>query len=510
MSKRYFAAALLLSASPAMAQDATTAISVADFAALRAELKALRDEVAALKSGQTNEITLLKAAQAKIPAPIWKGAPQFEDKASGWSFKPRGRLQIDTGFVSTPGEYNVNRNLGAATRLRRLRIGVEGTVPGGFGYKAEVDTVNAGVAFGDVILTYRKSPSAPFGVTIGNFDMTTLEQITSSNFTSFAERSQMNDAFLNTRRLGVGINFKTKDDVLRADVGLFSAHTIDNTIDNDGWVAATRVVYAPKIKGGLIHLGATFQHREFQSNNAGAASLSNGAPSTNQLARYRARPFTQLTDVRFVDTGSFAAKGDTLIGGEIAGVFGPLHFASEAQLVKVNAYRAGDIASGLDIFSNGNVAVVPTGNPSFLSAYGEIGYFFTGESRGYKDGVWSRTKVKAPLGKGGLGALQALARVDWLDLNDQALQNGVSNNFTTGATTLVAPNVRLARGGTQIGYLFGLNWLPADHFRFMLNYTHAAIEGGPFAAIVDPTSTVPIDQRIFGVNVVAVRAQMDF
>ena len=510
MSKRYFVLALFLSASPAIAQDVPTVVSAEDFAALRAELKALRDEVAALKSGQANEITQLKSAQAKIAAPIWKGAPQLEDKASGWSFKPRGRLHVDTGYVSTPGEFNVNQNLGTATRIRRLRIGIEGTVPGGFGYKAEVDTANANVAFGDVVLTYRKSPSSPFGVIVGNFELNTLEQIASSNFVSFTERSQMNEAFINARRLGIGLNFKTKDDVLRADVGLFSAHSIDNSIDNDGWIGATRIVYAPKIKGGFIHLGANFQHREFQSNNAGTASTSNLAPSTNQLARYRARPFTQLTDVRFVDTGSFAAKGDTLIGGEIAGIFGPLHFASEAQYVKVNAYRAGDIATGLNIFSSGNVAVVPTGNPNFLSAYGEVGYFFTGETRGYKDGIWGRTKVKAPLGKGGWGALQAVARVDWLDLNDEALQNGVSNNFTTGATSLATANVRLARGGTQIGYLLGVNCLPMDHLRFMLNYTHAAIQGGPFAAIVDPTSTAPIDQTKFGIDVIAVRAQVDF
>ena len=65
-------------------------------------------------------------------------------------------------------------------------------------------------------------------------------------------------------------------------------------------------------------------------------------PSTNQLARYRARPFTQLTDVRFVDTGNFAAKSDDIIGLEAAGIFKSLHIAAEGQYLKSNAYDAGD------------------------------------------------------------------------------------------------------------------------------------------------------------------------
>ena len=48
------------------------------------------------------------------------------------------------------------------------------------------------------------------------------------------------------------------------------------------------------------------------------------------------------------------------------------------------------------------------------------GYFFTGETRGYKDGLWDRTKVLKPFSKGGLGAFQVIGRVDYLDLDRQA------------------------------------------------------------------------------------------
>ena len=46
--------------------------------------------------------------------------------------------------------------------------------------------------------------------------------------------------------------------------------------------------------------------------------------------------------------------------------------------------------------------------------------------------------------------------------------------------------------------------------RFYLQYSHAAITGGPFAATVKPTSSKPIDERKYNVDTIAARAQIDF
>jgi phosphate-selective porin OprO/OprP len=268
----------------------------------------------------------------------------------------------------------------------------------------------------------------------------------------------------------------------------------------------------PKALGGQLHLGVNYQYRDFASNIAGGTSTGANMPSTNQLARYRARPGSQLTDVRFVDTGSFAATGDSILGLEAAGIFGPLHVASEAQWLKAQGYRAGDLASGQDAFAGGNSAVVPLANPGFFGAYGEVGYFLTGETRGYRrgDGTWSRTKVLDPIGKGGAGAIQVVARYEYLDLVDDDLVNGPTNNFATGTSALAALNSRLGRGGTQASYLVGVNWYLNDYLRLMLNYGRVEVEGGPLAATVDPASALPVNQRGFGVNVLQSRLQFDF
>ena len=469
----------------------------------QAKIELLQAQVDALQ----NALETVKSSMVKT-APSWKGAPLFEDKDAGWSFKPRGRIMYDVGLTGNPNNAVATRNLGFNTRVRRLRLGAEGTIPGGFGYKFEMDYANSVVGFGDAIITYAPV-GKPFSVTIGNHEtLNGLEQISSSRFLSFLERSQMNDAFINTRRIGLSAGYTNKPGTFRINAGLFAAHTIDAGFDNDGYIAAARATYSPVSGGNQLHFGANVQYRQFQSNNLGTTSNSLNAPSVNRIARYRARPFAQTTDIRFVDTGNFAAKSDAIFGAEFGGVFKSLHVAGEAQYTRVDAYERGDrFPSGLSQFATTGTFLVPSGDPSFFSAYGEVGYYLTGETRGYKNGLWDRTKVLKPFSKGGWGAVQVNARYDYLDLDSNKLKQGFTNNFLTGVSTT---SNSLTRGGKQTGYLASLIWIPEDYFRVLINYAHAQIEGGPQAGVVKPTSLKPLDQRKYSVDTVAARFQVDF
>jgi phosphate-selective porin OprO and OprP len=508
------------------ASDATADAAIAEAQELdqaQAQIELLKAQVEALQES----IAQIQAAQTKV-APSWKGAPLFEDKESGWSFKPRGRVQYDVGHVSNPDDDPngglLTRNLGFNTRARRIRLGVEGTVPGGIGYKAEMDFANGSVGFGDVILTYTPTNS-PFNIAIGNQETNNgLEQISSSRWSSFVERAAFDDAFVNTRRLGVNLGYVSKDNVFRVNAGLWAGHSIDATLDDDSWIGAARAVYAPLMGSNQLHFGANFQHREFQSNNNQTASSSSGRASTNQVARYRARPFSQLTDVRFVDTGNYAAKSDDIIGLEAAGIFKSLHIAAEGQYLKSRVgYDPGDMiaagdldqfvfnsSSGCPTTANCNpIYVIPDGNPSFWGGYIEAGYFLTGETRGYKNGAWDRTKVLKPFSKGGMGAFQVIGRVDYLDLDSGKLHFATNNNFLTGDTSTTT---NYTRGGKQLGLQLGLTWIPEDYARVLLNYSHAEITGGPFADEVSGLSTSDPDiaDVDYGVDVVQARFQVDF
>src|SRR5688572_14894110 len=105
---------------------------------LAAKAAFLEAQVEALQE-QLNE---LKAAMGKA-TPSWKGGPQLADADAGWSFKPRGRIQYDAAFIDNPNGAIVSRNLGFNSRVRRVRLGAEGTIPGGFGYKFEMDFANS-------------------------------------------------------------------------------------------------------------------------------------------------------------------------------------------------------------------------------------------------------------------------------------------------------------------------------------------------------------------------------
>jgi phosphate-selective porin OprO/OprP len=480
----------------------------------QARIELLQEQVQALQEA----IEQIKTQQAKV-TPSWKGAPLYEDKDEGWSFKPRGRIQWDAGFVSNPDDEPngglLTRNLGFNTRARRIRLGAEGTIPGGFGYKFEMDFANAAVGFGDVILTYAPKDKR-YNFIIGNHETWNgLEQISSSRFLSFMERAAFNDAFINTRRIGLSAGYVNEGGDLRLNAGIFAAHSIDATFDNEGWIAATRAVYSPVLGGNQFHFGANYQHRKFQANNNGTTSGASGAPSTNQLARYRARPFTQTTDIRFVDTGNYAAKSDNILGLEFAGIFKSLHVAAEGQYLRSRGYDAGDTLNFADSatfnqFPGGLVTtLVPGGNPSFMGGYLEAGYYLTGETRGYKNGTWDRTKVLKPFSKGGWGAVQVNGRVDYLDLDDSDLRNGFNNNFQTG---VAAASLNDTRGGKQLGLLASVVWIPEDYFRMYFQYSHAFIRGGPFIDEVDgvASSTPDLDEEKYGVDFIGTRAQIDF
>lgn len=485
-----------LAAAPAFAQPAAPSADQARIEQLEAQVKEL-----------TRLVGELQKSTAKA-TPTWRGAPQFEDKPAGWTFKPRGRLMIDVGAVENPDEDVVlNRNLGFNHRVRRARLGVEGTIPGGFGYKFEMDFAGAQVGFGDAILTY-KPKDQPWDLTLGNFEtLNGLEQISSSRYISFMERAAFNDAFINSRRLGVSLGVANRAGDLRLGAGLFAAHSIDNSFDNDGWIAATRGVWSPKVGGHQLHLGASAQWREFQSNNGATVSNSVNAPSTNQQARYQARPFSQTTNVRFVDTGAFAAKSDRIFGIEAAGIFKSFHLAGEAQWIKVHAYRRGDRFTEANDFFPAASFLVPAADPSFWGGYLEAGYYLTGETRGYRNGLWDRTKVLNPFSKGGWGAVQVNGRVEYLDLDSERLKSAFLNNFATGAS---AASVDLTRGGKQLGLLGNLVWIPEDYLRLYLQYARARITGGPFSDEAFLTSSRPYDRRRFGIDVWSARASFDF
>src|SRR4051812_27443696 len=196
--------------------DATADAAIANAKAVddaQAKIELLQAQVEALQ----NSIEQVKASMAKA-TPTWKGAPQFDDKDAGFSFKPRGAIQLDAGYTGFPRGHELRgtvgglnyQNLGWNARARRLLLGADGTLPGGFRYSAEFNFAQAAVDFEDVFIAY-DFKKAPVTVQIGHIHpFSSLETMTSSKFTSFMERAGITDAFNYNRRIGVAFTANDK------------------------------------------------------------------------------------------------------------------------------------------------------------------------------------------------------------------------------------------------------------------------------------------------------------
>ncbi|HEX8512051.1 MAG TPA: porin [Allosphingosinicella sp.] len=451
MAKSALLAALLATtiAAPARAAGEPVPADVAsDVAAMRAEIAALRAEVAELKAGRD--------VAATTPAAVPAAAPAVKESPASASvtFKPFGRLQYDVGFVESPSGVT-DRGLGFGSEVRRARLGAEGSIPGGFGYKIEVDFANNDVEITDAFLSYKASKA--LGLTLGQHNnFQSLEELTSSRFLSFIERAAFTDAFNFERRIGVSATYAAGD--LIAQGGIFTDNIEDladaqdvvglgdenNAVSVDG-----RIVYAPKFGETQLHFGGSAHWRD----NGDTAAA---GPTT----RYRQRPFVHTSNTRFLATPGLRIGTETNYGLEAALVRGPLHAVAEAHWLEADT-------------------LTPGLSPNFFGGYAEVGFFLTGESRGYKGGRWDRTKVRRPVGGGGAGAFQINLRYDHLDLND-------------GTIT----------GGRQRGYEASLVWIAQDHVRFLLNYGHLRYEDSAIAAAGG--------DRDYGINVFGARAQVDF
>ena len=408
---------------------AAQGIAPDEAAALRAELAALKAQIAQLEAriAAAPPVSATPATPSTPPKPAteigWKGAPEFKHK-DGWTFKPRGRLQLDAGFVDAPDALLV-AGTGFASRARRIRLGVEGTVPGGFGYKVEADVASGSVEMADAFVTYTDGGTT---VTLGQHDnFQGLERISSSNVGSFMERASFNEAFNFERKLGLSL--AQEMGALRLEAGVFTDAISDlNVNGNDAIGVDGRVVYAPKLGQAQLHLAASGHWH----------NLSSTTPET----RYRSRPQIRTTDIRFVATGLLSAEEETDWGVEAAIISGPFHAAAEAHWLKPSVPGLAD--------------------PTFFGGSVEAGLFLTGDTRGYGKGIFRAVKVADPVGKGGLGAWQVNVRYDHLDLNDRSIA-----------------------GGRQNAYMASLIWTPIDYVRFLLNYAKLDMRGAAVAIAGD-------------------------
>ncbi len=332
---------------------------------------------------------------------------QITSRDGNWSIRFGGRLMLDA-FIAESNITGGADTSGAGAEIRRARFFASGKVMGDWKYKLQIDFASNAVSIKTATISTK---IAGLNTVFGNDkEPQGLEELTSSKYITFMERSLVNETFAPGRNLGVSVGTGGDNYSVR---GGFYTNGIDNGSDaaTTDWAATGRVTFAPLAeKTEVIHLGVSGSYRGFDDNTG---------------PRIRLRNFHNGT--RFVSTaaGGIPSEGQMTFGAEAAAVFGPF----SAQGEYYTSTLEGNGAGSADI--------------DFDGWYVMASYFITGESRAYKADKGEFGRVK------GDGAIEVAARYEMVDLEDTGF--GTDASETTALT-------------------LGINYYFNPYVRAMLNY----------------------------------------
>lgn len=341
-----------------------------------------------------------------------------------FEMKLGGRVMADYAWIDDDRDLDGN-----GSEFRRTRFFMSGKAFNDWKYKLQVDFAGNGVDLKDAYIGYTGFDNVD--LTVGNHKMPFgLEELTSSKYITFMERSAPTGLFSPSRQNGLSVG-------TGGDNWSFKAAAHMQGIDNDNddrdedYGYGGRVTFAPLVNGqNIIHLGAAWHHQEYEKN-----GLTNGAFGAQ---RFRARPEIHTINTRPYDTTINGAEDSDTFGLEAAFVQGP--FSMQAE------YFTRDINTTTD-------------DVDFKGYYVYGSWFLTGESRNYSasSGAFKRVTPNSEVGKGGSGAWELALRYSDLDLYDTA--NSVAAFGEEGDITTI-----------------GLNWYATRNIRLMANYTSSTVE----------------------------------
>ena len=385
-----------------------------------------------------------KMDESKNMEALWRNGLRFRTLNKDVEIRIGGRIQNDWNFIRPSDEIedaffrddegNVDEPLDRIF-FRRSRIFIRGTLHTYIRFKAEYDFVGGGVSWTDVYLRFVKLPA--FGnIYVGKFKAPFgLEELTSSRFITFQERS-LTDGFVPGRQVGVLLKNSVFDERVHWAFAMTRSDdngTVDSLTDSPDTNFTFRLAATPyqASKTQLAHVGLAY-HLQMEED-----------------FRIRSRPEGRTKGVRLVDVRGDADRVDK-IGLEGALVYGPISVQGE--------------------YMTATPDVAGTDHPTFAAYYVMGSYFLTGESRPYSGGAFGRPKPnrKFDLKKGTLGAVELAARMSRIDLNDGDFQGGVERNFT-----------------------LGVNWYPHNNARVTFNYILAYLDRGD----LDDESTSIVSMR---------------
>jgi phosphate-selective porin OprO/OprP len=346
----------------------------------------------------------------------WKDGLAFATKDGDFTLKVGGRVHYDTVLPDPDDAVEaLVGDIDATAGLRRARVEFSGTIFGNVFYANAIEFSGSATTFKNNFIGVKGLPGG-LSFQAGFFkEPVGLEELTSSNFITFVERSLAGNAFAPSFDNGMMVSASHLEDRLHwafgdfADNGSSGPAPVRFQHNFTGRVCGLPVRSKGAERETLVHLGASFQDRSPESEDD----------------RIQVRPSVPFVP-RTQDTGLFSVDSERILGLEAAAVHGPFSVQGE--------WFRGDYDDHPD---------APGPSPVYDGWYAMASWFVTGETRPYRGGAFGRVKPKRPFdGKGGTGAVELAVRYGVLDLDDDGLDGGTGHDTTLGVNWHLNPNCR--------------------------------------------------------------------
>lgn len=362
--------------------------------------------------------------------------------------------------------------------LRSVRPTVEGTFGGIYDFRITPDFGSGRSTIVDAYVAARFKPG--FVLTAGKFKPSVgLERLASEPDLRFMERG-LPTLLVPNRDLGVQISGDLAGGVVAYQVGYFNGVTDGQSSDNlatpdvesdTGGDYAARVFVQPFVNSDNFNLrglgfgvGSTWQDLDGTATNP-------YLPSYRSQGQLSAFSYRANTAAGVTPSNATFANGERLrLAPQFYYYRGSFGLLGEYTQVKQDVSRTVGAVTNSDTLTN-------------TAWQAQFSYFLTGEEEAYRGFTPGSTFLP---GKPGSGAWELVARIQELDIDDDA--------FVGGASSFANPLTAVSK---VKAYGVGVNWYPFNTVKLSLNYDLSQFEGG--AAVGDRADERAIFSR-FAIN----------
>jgi phosphate-selective porin OprO and OprP len=442
-------AALLPFAGSAMAQNED----------LRREIEDQKQRLAILERKLELQQEAATAAAASAPK-ITASASRFQIGSTNGenSLRLRGTLHADSRVYSGDSVPETADSF----VLRRVRPTVEGTFGGIYDFRLMPDFAGGRSTIVDAYVAARFNPGAV--LTVGKFKPPVgLERLQSSADLRFIERA-LPTSLVPNRDLGVQLSGEFAGGAFAYQLGYFNGvndgqssdnlATPDVEVDTKGDYAA-RVFFQPFVNSGNFSLrglgfGVAGTWVDVAGSAANTALSAYRSPGQQSIFAYRANTATGVTP----NNAAFADGERLRLAPQLYYSRGSFGLLGEYTQVEQDVSRVVGGATLSDTLSH--------------SAWqAQLAWFVTGEEQSFRGFTPGSTFQP---GKSGWGALELVARVHELDIDD--------DTFAGGASSFANPETAVSKA---TAYGIGVNWYPWNTVKLSINYEQTEFEGGAVA-----------------------------